>query len=82
MPDMLFPAGPAPDGPLYGTARGDLPFRIPADCAPAAEAIRDWQGHVDAGRIGNHTPLAPDVLANLLRTDALFRSFPRSADRA
>ena len=36
-------------------------------------AVRAWQDHVDAGRIGVRLPRDPAIAANLARTDAIFR---------
>lgn len=33
------------------------------------EAVRDWQAHVDAGRIGTAQPLSDEQLANLVATE-------------
>jgi hypothetical protein len=44
---------------------------------PETEQVLSWQAHLDAGRIGGNPPPNPAVTANLLATDALFRSFNR-----
>ena len=39
--------------------------------------VAEWQGHVDAGRIGVPAPLDAALLANLRATEALFRVLRR-----
>jgi hypothetical protein len=46
---------------------------ITAPCAEhAIETAREWQRHLDASRIGTHTPTPPEIAANRARTEALF----------
>lgn len=42
------------------------------------EAVRAWQAHIDAARIGHTPPVDPQVAANTARTAALFRSLRRT----
>ena len=48
---------------------------FPIDSAPDSgeQPWREWQAHVDAGRIAT-TPLAPEHIAAARATEALFRS--------
>lgn len=39
--------------------------------------VGEWQGHVDAGWIGAGAGLDPALLANLRKTEALFRGLRR-----
>lgn len=53
-------------------------FYIPDRLDDPREPVREWQAHVDAGRIGANPPADPAVAANTARTAALFRSFHRT----
>ena len=40
------------------------------------DAVRRWQAHLDAGRLGTRPATPPAIAANRSATDALFRTFP------
>jgi hypothetical protein len=44
---------------------------------PEHDAVRRWQAHVDAGRIGTRPAADATIVANRAATDALFRSIAR-----
>lgn len=44
--------------------------RGPAD--HAVDIAAEWQAHVDAGRIGNRSPMPPEIQARIVQTEALF----------
>ena len=45
---------------------------IPTDPADPRDTVRDWLGHLAAGRIGSNPPPPLDVLAQRLATAAQF----------
>jgi hypothetical protein len=60
---------PEPVAPVYAS--------VMPDHDDPREAVRAWQAHIDAGRIGANPPVDPAIAANTARTAALFRSFHR-----
>lgn len=48
--------------------------RLPGDPAIADPHIAAWLAHYEAGRLGRRQTLAPEHLAQLARTDAIFRA--------
>ena len=50
-------------------------FLTPGHPHDPHEAVRAWQAHLDAGRIGHTPPVDPALVANTARAAALFRSF-------
>lgn len=48
-------------------------YAIPAP-ERTLEAWREWEAHLDAGRIGRRTHTPPEAARNLARWDALFRA--------
>ena len=49
---------------------------------PQNPGLLNWQAHVAAGRIGANPPAPPAVVANRLRTAALFRDLAQERRRA
>ena len=58
---MAFQSDPLPPCDFIRSFAADDPRPI----------VAEWQAHVDAGRIGTRTPMAPDILASIRAAEAL-----------